>query len=95
LRSEGGKKLAKASSVLRFPTMVVLTPDMDRLHVVGCTEGELSTAQVDGVLRNVYDSDGYRTIVGAPPNLLSVAETMLNPLGIPKPSKVFYASEDR
>ena len=93
---EGGGKLAAALSVQRFPTMVLLLPDPDRLHVIGRVEGEFGAADVDEVFRAAYDSEAYRDSVGPPPDLLSRADTalMLDQLGIARPDEAFCAKQD-
>lgn len=96
-KDSGGQKLAEKLKVKRYPTMVMLMPDADRLHVIGRVEGEFSAEEVDGVFRRAYDSDDYRKKVGPPPDLLSASETALmqDQLGIARPDPKFCANKDR
>jgi hypothetical protein len=96
-KDEGGRHLGEVFGVKKFPTMVVLMPDLDRLQLIGRVQGEFSAEQVDGLLRKAYDSEAYRKAIGAPPNLLSASETalMLDQLGIKRPDPAFCANKDR
>ena len=50
-RDEGGRQLAAALNIHRYPTVIVLKTDMDRLHVVGRIEGVFDVKAIDKVLR--------------------------------------------
>lgn len=47
----GGKHLASALNIQRYPTVIILKTDMDRLHVVGRIEGVFGVDDIDRVLR--------------------------------------------
>ncbi|WP_425400391.1 hypothetical protein [Aeoliella sp.] len=47
---EGGKKLADAFKVVRYPTLVVLNTNRENLHVVGRIEGVIPVKEIDRVL---------------------------------------------
>jgi thiol-disulfide isomerase/thioredoxin len=52
---EGGQAMAKALSIERYPTAVVLMPDPDKIHVIGRMEGEFPSAKVIPFLERAFE----------------------------------------
>ncbi len=92
---DGGDHLAEALNVQRYPTVVILKSDEDRLHVIGRIEGVFPADDIDRVIQEAfrsYEDDEKAQI----PDLLGVAETrrMLDQVGIAQPSEAFCTGEN-
>ena len=72
---EGGDKLASVLNVQRFPTTVVLTPEENRLHVIGRLEGVFSPLHIHQVFEEAMNAEGLAELVGPQTPLPSVEET--------------------
>jgi len=51
-RDLGARQLEEALGVVRYPTVVVLKPDPDRIVVAGRIEGEMPALEVDRIFYN-------------------------------------------
>ena len=100
---KGGDQLGEALNIQRYPAIIILKTDMDRLHVIARIEGIHPANEIDQVIQ-----EAFRTYFGdedrhtanrkqEAPTLLSVEETreMLDETGISRPSEAFCAGTEK
>lgn len=94
---EGGDKLASALNVQRFPTTVVLTPDENRLHVIGRIEGVFSPLEIHRVFEEAMSAEALAELAGPQTPLPSVEDTAarIDEMNIDGPGRERCGDTDR
>jgi len=72
---DGGDGLANALDVQRYPTMVLLMPDPNLLHVIGRVVGDFDVDTIAEVIDQARNSEEFQDQFGKPEALASAAET--------------------